>query len=143
MVWLFCWPTSSGTGLVVAESVSVVPSAMGMTPAVAGLVVRTIGPPVGAAVGSGGTRMLLVSVIELTSDASDWLCWRPAASVQWDVSVIRLNCGNAGSCSVVAEAKLPAPYQTLMAWVTVSELSPACTRAQSIQSVASPSQASG
>src|SRR5207342_3435765 len=89
MVWLFCWPTSSGTGLVVAESVSVVPSAMGMTPAVAGLVVRTIGPPVGAAVGSGGTRMLLVSVIELTSDASDWLCGMPAASVQVDVSVDR------------------------------------------------------
>src|SRR5207342_3941420 len=97
MVWLFCWPTS------------------------------------------GGTRMLLVSVIELTSEVSDWLCWIPAASVQWDVSVIRLNCGSAGSCSVVEDAKPPAPYQTLMVCVTVSEPRPACTRAQSSQSLFSPS----
>jgi hypothetical protein len=44
---------------------------------------------------------------------------------------------------VLEDANPPAPYQTLMVCVTVSEPRPACTRAQSIQSVASPSHASG
>ena len=46
MIWLFFEPTSSGAGLVVAL-VDSAPSAIGMTPAVAGVVVRTMGLPVG------------------------------------------------------------------------------------------------
>ena len=139
MIWLFFEPTSSGVGLVVAL-VDCAPSAIGMTPAVAGVVVRTIGPPVPALSGSGGTTMLLVSVIELTSEIS-CRSWRtPLASSHHAFSVTRLNCATRGSCALSAGAgvaKEAAPYQVLIVCCVVRLPTPDSMRAQSIQSVLS------
>ena len=123
--------------------VEVMPIAMGITPSVAGLAVRTIGPPLPVSVGSGGTTMLLVTAMELTSVTSSIACAPPAASVQVATTVTRLNCATRASCGTGGGvAKLASPYQTATVCVAVSVESPASMRAQSSQSVASPSQGS-
>src|SRR5262245_57468108 len=101
MIWLLREPTSSGDGLVVALLESA-PSAIGSTPAVAGLVVRTIGPPPPEASGSGGTTMLVVSDIALTSDCSCIACVPPVASLHEASSLMRLNCGMLGAIDAPA-----------------------------------------
>src|SRR6476659_4342981 len=111
-----------------------------MTPLVAGLVVRTMGPPVPTLIGSGGMTTLLVSVIALTSETS-CMSWRTLpASVHHAFRVMRLNCATLGSCTFGAGAgvaKDPAPYQVLTVCCVLRLPRPDSTRAQSSQSVLS------
>src|SRR4249919_873924 len=140
MIWLPDWPTSSGTGLVVALVLSVL-SAIGSTPAtLVGSLVRTMGPVPPTPSGSGGTTMLLVSAIALTSEEMDSVCVPLVASVHVAPSVMRLNCATRGFCALGAGAgvaKVAAPYQVSMRCVVVRLPRPACARVQSSQSASS------
>src|SRR5688500_1109175 len=92
--------------------------AVGATPSVAGLAVLTSGPLLPVSVASGGTTMLLVSAIELTSVTSSSECAPPAASAQFATTVTRLNCATRASCGTGGGvAKLASPYQVATVWV--------------------------
>src|SRR6476620_1240690 len=114
---------------------------MGMTPAVAGLIVRTIGPPPPMVRSSGGRMTLLVSASELTSDANDNWWFPPVASLHEATSVRRLNWGTLGPAAPAAN--VVAPDHVVIVCVACRLPNPAWARGQSIQSVASAVAGSG